>query len=519
MRVRSRTPSGKVRWECRTLVDGEEVYCYSTTEPEHESRKRNGARGVKPKVFKRKLHDTQTYIITCAQNGTPVHPEFWACLKTMERARKANLVVIPIRYKNPTSHWEASQANEEWWVDEVQEHLCNQRKVLNENLILIGDTKTQPTAQKPLSKYESLSGSSSAIIGHPKLAFKAVPTPCNKMPKILLTTGACTVANYTDSKAGQLGKFHHTLAALVVEITSRKTFHVRQLNFDTKTKSFTDVDKRYYGDRVEKAPRALALIMGDTHTDFICEKVKSATFGKGGIVESTRPLELVWHDLLDAYMVNPHHLGNPFVAIAKMTSGLGTIWDEVQRACHFVKDHTPKGSRSVVVPSNHNDFLKRWIFTHDWKTHPPSAEFYLSTALQMVRETKFKPRFGAVFPSPLPMLFPQIVDCSNIELLSDEDPTKNHHTVAKTELSLHGDKGPNGSRGSINSFKDLGVKTVVGHSHTPGIVDGCYQVGTSTELSLEYTNGHPSSWLNTHCLLNADGKRQLITIIDGEWRA
>jgi hypothetical protein len=34
---------------------------------------------------------------------------------------------------------------------------------------------------------------------------------------------------------------------------------------------------------------------------------------------------------------------------------------------------------------------------------------------------------------------------------------------------------------------------------------------------LEYTAG-PSSWLNTHCLLHADGKRQLIHIIDGKWR-
>lgn len=27
-----------------------------------------------------------------------------------------------------------------------------------------------------------------------------------------------------------------------------------------------------------------------------------------------------------------------------------------------------------------------------------------------------------------------------------------------------------------------------------------------------------SSWLNTHCLLYANGKRSLINVIDGEWR-
>lgn len=518
MRVRSRTPSGKVRWECRTVVDGKEYYCHSTTSTEPKGRKRSGARAAQPMVFKKKLGDAKTFIITCAQNGTPVHDEFWACLKTMARKRKAQLVVVPIRYKNPTSLWEASQANEEWWVKEVQDYLCNQKVNLNENLILIGDAKTQPTAKNPLDGYESETGTASAIVGHPKIALKAVPTLYGRTPKILATTGACTVANYTDSKAGHNGRFHHALGALVVEIVG-KAFHLRQLNFDTKSGSFTDVDTRYYPNRAEKAPRAKALVMGDTHADFICLKVKEATFGKGGIVEVTRPENLIWHDLLDAYMVNPHHQGKVFTAIAKLTSGMGTIADEVARACHFVKDHTPPDTRSVVVPANHNDFLLRWIESHDWRTHPPSAIFYLRTALQMAEQTEFRPRYGAVFPSPLPMLFPKYVDCSNIELLANKDPKKNFFNVAGIELSMHGHKGSNGSKGSINGYKDLGVKTVIGHSHVPGIKNGCYQVGTSTELALEYTNGSPSSWLNAHCLVGADGKRQLIIIVDGEWRA
>jgi hypothetical protein len=179
-----------------------------------------------------------------------------------------------------------------------------------------------------------------------------------------------------------------------------------------------------------------------------------------------------------------------------------------------VKDHTPADTLSVIVPSNHNDFLRRWIVNTDWRMEPGNAEFYLRTALEMVQKTKFVPEIGTVYPSPFPMVFPQIVDTSDILILEDDES----FTLAGIELSMHGDRGPNGSRGSIQNHKRLGVKSFIGHSHSPGIKEGCYQVGTSTNLKLEYTGG-PSSWLNCHGVINADGKRQLLIIVDGRWRA
>ena len=39
------------------------------------------------------------------------------------------------------------------------------------------------------------------------------------------------------------------------------------------------------------------------------------------------------------------------------------------------------------------------------------------------------------------------------------------------------------------------MRTVIGHSHAPCIDEGAVQVGTSTELVLEYNRGSPSGWL------------------------
>jgi hypothetical protein len=220
----------------------------------------------------------------------------------------------------------------------------------------------------------------------------------------------------------------------------------------------------------------------------------------------------VWHDLLDAYSANPHHAGNPFNAIAKRMSGRDDVQAEVVRACHYVKDNTPEDCLSVIVPSNHDDFLRRWIVSTDWRNDPTNAEFYLQTALEMVRGTRMEPS-GTVYPSPLPFIFKRTVDTSNIKILHGGES----FVLGGISLDMHGDRGPNGSRGSIKNLRRIGVKTVIGHSHSPGINEGAVQCGTGTLLRLEY-NGGPSSWLNAHCIVHDDGKRQLIIIVDGEWR-
>jgi hypothetical protein len=501
--------SGKKRWECRGTT-GDRTYCYSTTNPGGPMTDKKGNRSARPTVFKRPLRpEAKTFIITAAQNATPVHPGFWDCLQTARKALNAELLVVPIRYKNPTSRWTASQKNEESWAAEVTPFLYNHRIALNKNLLLLGDIKTQPTASDPLSGFESISGAESAIIAHTKLQLRSIPTPASKMAKIITTTGACTVVNYTDSKAGKKGEFHHALAAIIVEIDG-PIFHVRHVNYDKKTESFTDLETRYKPARAVRAPKPLALVMGDTHVDFIDPKVEAAT---DEMIAMLEPARLIWHDLLDGYSANPHHFGNPFNAFAKRQSGADDVKKEVFRAIDHIVAKTPDDTVSVIVSSNHDDFLRRWVVTSDWRLDPTNAEFYLATAWAMIRDTKMGPG-GTEYPSPFPYwLNERLGDKKKFKALGGNES----FSLGGVELGMHGDRGPNGSRGSAKNLRRIGVRSIIGHSHSPAIEEGCYQVGTSTRLRLEYNSG-PSSWLNAHCLLHADGKRQLIVIVNGKWR-
>ena len=512
MTLNSKTPGGKQRWWCRE-GSGDRAVCYQTTDPTKPYRDQAGRtrKADERPQFKRALGGLRRCVVTWAQNATPVHKGFFATLRNFCERNDAELIVIPGRYKNPTSQWTQAQENAETWAEELTPYLYNGRKKLNNNLVLLGDIKTQPTRVAPLSGYEALTHGESAIVGHPKLQLATVATPQSRMPKIMTTTGAVTVANYTDTSAGKKGEFHHVLGAALVEIENSRIFHLRQINA-RKDGAFVDLDTAYFPDgSAEACGPYLGLVLGDSHVRFRDRGVERATFGPGGLVELLNPGTLVFHDLLDAYAVNPHHVGDPFVAVAKQAVGFHDIRREVVEAIDWLRD-VSKGRSAVVVPSNHDDMLKRWLVREDWRKDPRNAEFYLETALHMVRSTVMTAQ-GSSTVDPFGHWLERMAP-KNVRALRRGES----FTIGGIECNLHGDSGPNGARGSVKNLSKIGVKVISGHGHSPAIEGGHYRVGTSTPLALEYT-GPVGSWLNTHCSIDPFGKRHLHTIIDGRFRA
>ena len=86
------------------------------------------------------------------------------------------------------------------------------------------------------------------------------------------------------------------------------------------------------------------------------------------------------------------------------------------------------------------------------------------------------------------------------------------YRVKNWELGQHGDLGTNGSRGSLNQYRTMNTKMVVGHYHSPGRKDGALAVGTSTKLRIGYNSG-PSSWAQSHVIIHDDGRAQHITFV------
>ncbi len=181
------------------------------------------------------------------------------------------------------------------------------------------------------------------------------------------------------------------------------------------------------------------------------------------------------------------------------------------RTIDWVEEKT--GNReAVVIPSNHDDMFGRWMRRVDWRDDPTNAEFYLETALHMVRETRMA-KNGSRTPDPF-IYWLEKAKLKNVRALRRNES----FTIAGIECGLHGHEGPNGARGSLKNLSRLGVKVISGHSHSPGIEGGHYKAGTMTYLSLEYT-GPISNWLNAHVSVDPMGKRHLHICIDGRFWA
>ena len=453
------------------------------------------------------------YVITSAQNATPIDKLFFASLLTYCKHRHAQLIVIPYRYKNPTSVWSQKAQHDDWWAPEVARYILDRRINLNKHLSLLADIKTQPTATSPLSGFETMAGSRSAIIGHPKIELVSVPTPQAKLPKLLVTTGSLTKKNYLPSKAGKKAEFHHSFGACVAEINGDQ-FHIRQINA-CRDGSFMDLDAEYRGSEVETGIPLAALVMGDSHIEVISPPVVKATFcGPKSIVGFLKPKELVWHDLHDFYSRNHHHRGEVFINLVKHRTGRDNIERWLDDTFAFVDKHTPPGTRNVLVPSNHPDALLRWLKETDPRTDPENCVLWAQLFEALAKSAKWTAT-GARTADPFIYLAKQKLKCAARTVFLERGDS---YLICGIECGFHGDVGSNGGPGSITGYAKIGVKTVTGHGHSPGIKDGAYRVGTSTP-PLEYCRGAPSSWLNTHCGIYRNGKRSLYNIIGEDWRA
>ncbi len=452
------------------------------------------------------------YVITSAQNATPVFKPVLDSLMQYCKLNGAELIVIPFRYHNPTSVWSEKAKGDDWWAPEFAPYLLDRRIALNKNIVLLADIKTQPTAHSPLQGFETLTGGQSAVIGHPKIELTTIPTPQNKLPKILATTGAVTKPNYLPSKAGKRGEHHHVYGACLVAVNGDK-FFMRQL-IASSDGTFCDLTWKYSPEG--RAPAAVeALVMGDTHFEFIDPGVVKATFtAKDSIVNALKPKHIVFHDLHDFFSRNHHHAGDPFIELAKHQSGTNNVEAALDRTFAFVDEHSPPYAINVLVPSNHPDALARWIKEANPKTDPVNCVFWARTFEAMCLGTTMKDS-GPSTIDPFAYWAKRKLRSAGRTMFLERDQS---FRIRGVELGNHGDRGANGARGSRAAYGKIGVKTVIGHSHSPGIKDGVVQVGTNSRLRLGYNSG-PSSWMHADAVVYENGKRSLIFIVGDEWHA
>lgn len=461
------------------------------------------------------------YLLTAAQDETAVHLPFWENLRAYAHWLGAIIHVGGFTYQKGLFEDHASRTAV--FAEAVQPHMAHDRVDLGP-VVFCAEMNQLPTAVRPLSGLESYTAGRWGVFPHAKIQLVSVPT-IQGTPTLLMTTGAVTVENYVAKKAGLKAQFHHVIGATLVEIDAESRAWCRQINA-TDDGAFQDLDVRVAGGRVTTGNRVEAITWGDIHREKIDPEVARAAWGfdvdadtcagAESMLDILKPRYQFFHDLLDFDARNHHRRDDHHHRFQMICRGTDLVQEAVAACARFLRATERDWCRSVVVESNHDTALAKWLKSADYREDPANAEFYLDCQ----RETYAAIRRGDEHFN----IFQWALGRQDVRALEGIDfvPETSSFVICQAaggiECGLHGHLGLNGARGSPAAFSKMAMKMNTGHTHSASILDGVYTAGLCGLMEQGYNRG-PSSWSHSHIVTYRSGKRTLITMRDGgAWR-
>ena len=463
------------------------------------------------------------FVFTSAQNNTLVHEDFLSALFNFCEHNDAELVVSRFTY-NKTGFQNATKegGDKELWYDErLSEFFVDHSVEVAKDLIFCGELDVLPTAANPLSGFESYTQGNSGIIPHAKVNMLSLPRLKGEDARFLYTTGAVTLRNYIQRKAGQKADFHHVFGALYIEIDEDGVWFARQLIADNSG-SFYDLTTKYTAKGVTSGHNVMAINYGDIHIEKTDPMVADASWGDNGSMASVlRPNYQFIHDLTDFTARNHHNIKNPHFLAEQFWRG-EDVESGLSRSAAFLQNIQRFGY-VVVVESNHDLAYQRWLQEADVRNDPQNAEFFHRSNAELFKQIRIGNKDFSVYEWALRekrelvnVIF--LREDDSFVICNDAKAEELNRIVGGIECGIHGHRGPNGARGNSRQFRYIGRKCNLGHSHSAGIIDGVYVAGVSGLLDMDYNKG-PSSWSHSHIVTYENGKRTIVTIKNGKWRA
>ncbi|USM11548.1 putative T5 A1-like protein [Citromicrobium phage vB_CbaS-RXM] len=481
---------------------------------------------VLPKALEAHRHTDRTthFIITAAQDKTEIHEDFWNNLQAYAGYLGAEIMIGGFTYSKKLFEENDPRVRSEhvWFDNRIEDRVMHDPIKLADQLIFCAEMNTLPTAVQPLSGLDSYTGSKWGIFPHAKYQLRTIATMKDALSKQIMTTGAVTLPNYIRKKAGVKAQFHHIIGAIVVSVAPDGAFWCRPIQAnDLVDGSFYDLDRFVAKGKITTGHRPEALVCGDIHREKLDPTVALTTWGfdvETGEVNPNlpslsnmlRPKRRIYHDLTDFSARNHHNIKDHHFRykLHHSTKGQDSVKADLMMSASFLKLTSDADIQDVVIQSNHDNALLKWVKTADAKLDPENYEFWLECELRCIR---------AYREGRDPFLYEEVMrDLTGPlpnTIFVEEDSS---YMVADVELAIHGHYGANGARGSAGAFNKMGPKSITAHTHSPSVTDGHTCVGVNGLMDMGYNVGL-SSWLHCDALLYPNGKRALIVMMHGRW--
>jgi hypothetical protein len=438
------------------------------------------------------------------------------------------------KYKAGDNHRE-----ELWYAPALVPYICDDSIALAPGLVWCGEMNILPTASNPLTGLDDYNGRASNIVPHVKQTMESVASLPDEATKFNFSTGGITLRNYIQKRAGIVAERKHTYGALLIEVDDAGSWYVRHLVVDSAGAVYDIgpagfrgvrvingiVDAIRCNDKEDNRSFLEAIMWGDIHASEMDLWVRMLGWQPGGVLDQHRPRKQFWHDLFSMRSRGHHEMKDFLRTFEKFVAGEGDVQGEVAITADFMHDGIRTKAKhgwdceSVVIRSNHDRHLDRWINEADPKKDPANAVYYtklMAAKLDAIArgDRDFNILQWALNDAGAPKSVrfngedESYVICKRSKVAPDG-----------IECGLHGDLGANGARGSSRGLRKLGRPINKDHDHTGTMLDqNGVMSGGACSLDFPYMKG-PNAHSVTHIFTFENGARQLVTFWNRKHRA
>jgi hypothetical protein len=475
------------------------------------------------------LDVTRYFILTAAQDATQIHKEFWHCLNIYaEWLEDCEIIVSGFTYNKKLFENHDERAEGVYFHEDINKHILHNQVHIGDKLVFCGEMNTLPTAVTPLSGFQTYTRDKWGIFPHVKVQLESVPTMKNELSKQIMTTGAVTLPNYVRKKAGIKAEFDHIIGATLVALDPDGTFWCRQIQATSlEDGSFYDLDCHITPNGVEDGIRVAGITYADIHIEKMDPVVAMATWGYDTVTrtatidESTvkgflAPEFEFYHDTCDFSTRNHHNVGDHHFILSTYLSGKDKVEDDLALVADFYTATQHPDTISVSIQSNHDNAYAKWVKTgikSGVQRDPANYIFWLKSELMFCEYLQAGVKEPPIFEVMVRRLMWERNGAPSDDLIFHPEDTS--FKVCGIECGMHGHLGANGAKASPNAFVRMGSKSNTGHVHSPGITSGNYRSGVCA-MEMGYNKGL-SSWATTHTVIYANGRRTLLTSMNGRF--
>jgi hypothetical protein len=381
-------------------------------------------------------------------------------------------------------------------------------KRLNSNVRIVG--VPEPSQNKdPLVGKQRLTqkhGGNSIILPSPKQNLRPVAVgQAGEYPKLMITTGCCTVPNYnTSNRTGEMAEEAHKYGFAVIDVIDDKIYLPRIVNAQ-KNGTFVDLGIKYTRGKDPERAETIAMVIGDSHTSEINPKIEKAN---RDMIKWFKPKYIHYNDVFNALSINLHNLDDTLLQDILHRKGLDSLENEAVITAEYLNENgkiaKEFGGEIVVNYSNHDDMIYRWLTQMKWKGDVVNRKFVYELLSQNIDR-------GNTLEKMIKYVMPKLSD-NIIFLKPGEDRIYEGY-----QCGAHGHLGKNGAKGSLKSLMEGYGKVIMGHVHQFEINGDSMSVGTSSKIPLDYQLGQPSTSMAANGVVYKGGLMQGIPIIKGHW--